>query len=107
VARVRSSRSARRSEDTVEDGTGITPVLVAVRSVDLVIDLVVWIDEDEIDVLLDASGSDAALTVGLSAAESRTGGPLDGSDIEPVAVAYDPHGDRFAKRAVASHGGKP
>jgi hypothetical protein len=44
-----------RGQHAVEDGPRVAPVLVAVRGIDLPIDLVFGIDEDETHVLVDAA----------------------------------------------------
>ena len=83
-----------------DDACGVAAVLCAVGGVDLVIDIAVGVHEG--DVFVNATSLDVAFVARLSATEPGGGAPVDGSDVEVVAVADDPNRHRISQRAVAS-----
>src|SRR5260370_27390306 len=96
-------RGARRSaQDGVDDAGGIAAVFAAVCSVDLVVDVVVGVHEAH--VFVDAACADVPLIAIPRTTEPSAGAPVDGSDVEIVAVADDPDRHRLSQRAVASQG---
>ena len=81
-----------------DDACGVAPVLGAVRRVEFIVDVVAGVGEG--DVFADAPGLDVAFVPLLGAAEPGGTGPVDGSDIEAIAVADDP--DRSRAPSVPS-----
>jgi hypothetical protein len=88
-----------RADDGVDDVCGVAAVLGAVGGVDLVVKVV---GLDQAHVLVDAAGLDVAFVAHLAATEPGGRAAVDGSDVEVVAVAYDPDGPGDAEGAVAS-----
>jgi len=93
--------SRLRARDGVDVAGSVSIVLRAVGGVDLVVH-VVRLDEE--NVFVDAAGVNVCFVVALGAAESRCGAPVDGSDVEVVAMADDPDRHRVAQRAAAPYG---
>jgi len=57
--------------------------------------------DDKADVLLHASGADAALSTSLGAAEPGSGTSIHGPHVQLVALANNPHCHRIAQAAIA------
>jgi hypothetical protein len=57
---------------------------------------------NEGDILLDAAGPDPAFASYLSAPKPSGHAPVHRSDVEVVAIAYDPYRNPFSQSAVAS-----
>src|SRR3984893_19550696 len=93
-------RGARlRGQHAIEDGSGVLAVFGPVGRVDFVVDVAGGVHEG--DVLLDATGPNPTFVCLLDATAPGRLGPLDGSDVEAVAVGDDPDGHRLSKRPVA------
>ena len=84
----------------VNDACGVAAVLGAVRGIEFVVDVVVGVHEG--DVFVDAASLDVAFVAHLSATEPGGGAPVNGSDVEVVAVADDPNRHGVSQRTVAS-----
>jgi hypothetical protein len=72
-----------RADDAADDAFGVSPVLRAVRGVQLVVD-VVGLDEENI--LVDSAGLNVGFVPRLGAAEPGRPAPVDGADVEVVAT---------------------
>ncbi len=84
----------------VDDACGVAAVLCAVGGVDLVID--VWGGVYEGDVFVDAARLNLTFMPHLDASKPGGGAPVNGSDVEVVAVADDSNRHRFSQHAVVS-----
>src|ERR1700736_1494163 len=93
-------RGARLAgQHAVEDGSGVPGVFGPVGRVDFRVNVVVGVHEG--DVLLDGTGPDPTFVSFLDAAEPDPIAPLDGSDVQVIAVGDDPNRDQLSHRAVA------
>src|SRR5437879_10457821 len=91
--------SRPRSQHAVEDASGVSAVFGPVRSIDSVADVGAGVKE--CDVLVNTSGPYLTLLRLVGATEPMTAAATDGSDVYVVAVADDPHRNRFSLRALA------
>jgi hypothetical protein len=93
-------RSSRLVADHRRHVARVAAVLLAVGSVDRVVDVLVDVHEDH--VLIDAAGADMPRAPLLGGAEPAAAGPAPRADVEVVADADDPDRNRLAQRALAA-----